>query len=206
MVPSLEEKTVERLRSNLSASIVLKQRLLEDTSLMETVTQIVECCVQAIQSGHKIFFCGNGGSSADAQHLAAELSGRYYYDRPPLFAEALNVNMAYITAVGNDYGYDMIFARAIQAKGRTGDVLFALSTSGNSPNVLKAIEVAQTLQIHTIAFTGIHGGKLAPQSDFSIKIPSSDTPRIQECHMLLGHTICELIEERIFPRSSAPKG
>ena len=201
MVHTAAEKTVERLKSNLKASIVLKERLLEDSRILDSVANIVDCCIHALQTGHKIFFCGNGGSSADAQHLAAELSGRYYYDRPPLFAEALNVNMAYITAVGNDYGYDMVFARAIQAKGRSGDVLFAISTSGHSKNVINAVEAARTLQVHTVALTGIHGGLLAPMCDFALKIPSSDTPRIQECHMLIGHTICEMIEERIFPKS-----
>ena len=195
-----ENITLSRLEANITSSIVLKERLLTDESIMNTFQAVLENCITAIRAGNKIFFCGNGGSSADAQHLAAELSGRYYYDRPPLFAEALNVNMAYITAVGNDYGYDMIFARAIQAKGRSGDILFALSTSGNSSNILKAVESAQKTGIITIGLTGISGGLLHETCDYSIRIPSSDTPRIQECHMLIGHTLCELIEETIFPK------
>ncbi len=192
------EIAMDKFQANIASSITIKQRLLEDEAMAQLIATIVKICVQAIQNGHKIFFCGNGGSAADAQHLAAELSGRYYFDRDPLFAEALNVNMAYITAVGNDYGYDMIFARAIQAKGRSGDILFALSTSGNSPNILKAVEKAKSLDIQTIGMTGMTGGLLNDHCDFLIKIPSSDTPRIQECHMLIGHTICELIEQRVF--------
>ena len=196
----VEDLTIERLKKNFDSSIAVKKQLLEDETVIQTIAEIVELCVEAIQSGNKIFFCGNGGSSADAQHLAAELSGRYYYDRAPLFAEALNVNMAYITAIGNDYGYDMIFARAIQAKGCSGDILFALSTSGNSPNVLKAVAQAKELGVICIGMTGETGGGLANNCSLAIKIPSLDTPRIQECHMLIGHTICEMIEERIFPK------
>ena len=151
--------------------------------------------------GNKILICGNGGSAADAQHLAAELSGRFYYDRPPLFSEALHVNTSYTTAVANDYSYDEIYARLIRAMGRKGDVLIGLSTSGNSGNVVKALEVANSLGIVTVGFTGETGGKMKDLCKYLINIPSKDTPRIQECHMLLGHTLCELVEMKLFPKS-----
>lgn len=187
-----------RIREAIATSIKLKQSVLEDDLLIQTVNKIVHICVEALVSRGRIFFCGNGGSAADAQHLAAELSGRYYFDRPPLDAEALNVNMSYITAVGNDYGYNAIFKRSLQAKGRHGDVLFGLSTSGNSENIISAFEFARANGITTIAMTGKDGGRLLPLGDFSLHIPSGDTPRIQECHMLLGHVICELIEKKMF--------
>jgi D-sedoheptulose 7-phosphate isomerase len=148
----------------------------------------------------KVLWCGNGGSAADAQHLAAELSGRFYYDRPPLFAEALHVNTSYTTAVANDYSYDVIYSRLVKAMGRKGDVLIGLSTSGNSGNVVKAFEEARALGITTVGFTGETGGKMKAVSDILINIPSTDTPRIQECHMLLGHTICELVEMALYPK------
>ena len=143
---------------------------------------------------------GNGGSAADAQHLAAELSGRFYYDRPPLFSEALHVNTSYITAVANDYSYDIIYSRLVEAMGKKGDILIGLSTSGNSANVIKALEKANEMGITTIAFTGKTGGKMNGIGKYLLNIPSTDTPRIQECHMLLGHTICELVEMNLFPK------
>ena len=142
--------------------------------------------------------CGNGGSAADAQHIAAELSGRFYFDRPPLDAEALHVNASYLTAVANDYSYDVIYERMVEAKGQKGDVLIAISTSGNSPNVVKAAKKAKELGIVVIGFTGENGGELAEISDHCLKVPSNDTPRIQECHILFGHIICEIIEEQLF--------
>ena len=190
----------ETIQQRIKESIQTKELVLSSPTLLNLTRQVAQLCIQALKADHKIFFCGNGGSAADAQHLATELSGRYYYDRPPLFAEALNVNMSFVTAVGNDYGYDAVFARSIQAKGRPGDILFALSTSGNSPNVIEAVKMAQKSQVVTIGMTGLTGGKLKEHCDHLLAIPSTDTPRIQECHMLLGHIICELIEVNMFPR------
>lgn len=188
------------VRHNLQNSINLKQRLLEDDDVVALVSEISDVVVECYRNGGKVFFCGNGGSAADAQHLAAELSGRYYYDRPPLFAEALHVNTSYITAVANDYSYDEIYARWITAIGQKNDVLIAMSTSGNSTNVVRAIEQANRNGMKTIGFTGKTGGKMGSICDLLLAIPDTDTPRIQECHMLMGHTVCEIVEARIFPR------
>ena len=145
-------------------------------------------------------FCGNGGSAADAQHLAAELSGRFYYDRPPLYAEALHVNTSYLTAVANDYSYDDIYARSIKSKGRKGDVLVGISTSGNSENILRAMKEAKARGMITVAMTGNGGGKMKEFCDYLLDMPSSSTPRIQEAHILVGHILCEIIEADIFPK------
>jgi D-sedoheptulose 7-phosphate isomerase len=146
-----------------------------------------------------MLLCGNGGSASDAQHIAAELSGRFYTDRPPLYAEALHVNSSYMTAVANDYGYEATYARMIEAAGRKGDVIIGISTSGNSPNVVKAMRKAKELEMLTIGFTGESGGKMKEICDIMICVPSDDTPRIQEAHILIGHIICQLIEEEMFP-------
>ena len=188
------------VRHNLQNSISLKQRLLDDDVMVKLVSDISDVVVECYRNGGKVFFCGNGGSAADAQHLAAELPGRYYYDRPPLFAEALHVNTSYITAVANDYSYDEIYARWITAIGQKNDVLIALSTSGNSTNVVRAVEQANRNGMKTVGFTGKTGGKMGSICDFLLAIPDTDTPRIQECHMLMGHTVCEIVEARIFPR------
>ena len=188
------------LQKRIEEHIDTQKKLYADQHLLIKIEGITEVCLKALKAKGRIFFCGNGGSAADAQHLAAELSGRYYYDRPPLDAEALNVNMSYITAVGNDYGYDAVFARSLQAKGRKGDVLFGLSTSGNSKNVLAAIKLAKAMGITSIAFTGAHGGLLKDHAEWWIPAPSIDTPRVQETHMLIGHIICELIESNLFPK------
>lgn len=190
----------QRLRAGIAESIELKQRILADDQLMSLSMEIAEVCITALKNDGKVLFCGNGGSAADAQHLAGELSGRFYYDRPPLFSEALHVNGAYLTAVANDYGYDEVFARMTRAMGRAGDVLIGLSTSGNSPNVVAAIQAANEIGMKTVGFTGETGGKLAKHCHYLLPIPARDTPRIQECHMLLGHLICEIIEARMFPR------
>ncbi|HMQ49473.1 MAG TPA: D-sedoheptulose 7-phosphate isomerase [Saprospiraceae bacterium] len=198
MASSEEIAYYERLKSGLEESVRLKQALWQDENLMQQFQAITSLCVATFRNGGKVLFCGNGGSAADAQHLAAELSGRYYFDRPPLFAEALAVNSAFLTAVSNDYSYEMAFARMLQAIGAKGDVLFALSTSGNSPNILKTAELARQMEVVVIGMTGADGGQLAAYCDYCIKIPSKDTPRIQECHMLIGHLICELIEQQLF--------
>ncbi|MEN9613329.1 MAG: hypothetical protein RLZZ628_4143 [Bacteroidota bacterium] len=188
-----------KIKKIIQESIAVKTSLLHDAVLVQTVESIAQAVVNAFKADHKVWFCGNGGSAADAQHLAAELSGRFYYDREPLFAEALHVNTSYITAVGNDYGYEEVYARLVRAKGRKGDILFCISTSGNSPNILKAIEVAKSRAILVVGMTGKTGGKMGNLCDFLLNVPSNDTPRIQECHILLGHIICQLVEERMFP-------
>jgi D-sedoheptulose 7-phosphate isomerase len=189
-----------KIKKIIQESIAVKTSLLHDEVLIQTVETISQAVVNAFKADHKVWFCGNGGSAADAQHLAAELSGRFYYDREPLFAEALHVNTSYITAVGNDYGYDEVYARLVRAKGRKGDILFCISTSGNSPNILKAIEVAKNRDILVVGMTGKTGGKMGAMCDFLLNVPSKDTPRIQESHILLGHIICQLVEERMFPQ------
>lgn len=189
-----------RIKEAIRQSILIKEQILHDEDLLTTVERISEMCVKALENGNKILFCGNGGSAADAQHLAAELSGRFYKDREPLAAEALHVNTSYLTAVANDYSFDEIFARMVRGNGKPGDVLFGLSTSGNSPNVVRAFEEAVKKEILTVAFTGESGGKLKDLSYYSIRVPSEDTPRIQEAHIMLGHLICERIENKLFAK------
>jgi D-sedoheptulose 7-phosphate isomerase len=191
---------IDVIKSRLKASIDLKSTLLNDTTILNTIDTIVKEVVTCYKNGGKVLWCGNGGSAADSQHLAAELSGRFYYDRPPLFSEALHVNTSYTTAVANDYSYDVIYSRLVEAMGKKGDILMGLSTSGNSGNVIKAFEKANAMGIITVGFTGQTGGKMKDLSKYLINIPSTDTPRIQECHMHLGHTICELVESALFPK------
>lgn len=191
---------IQLLKSRLQASIDLKTSLLNNDAILNTVQSVVNDIVNCYKNDGKVLWAGNGGSAADAQHLAAELSGRFYYDRPPLFSEALHVNTSYTTAVANDYSYDVIYSRLVKAMGRKGDVLIGLSTSGNSTNVIKALEVANEIGMVTVAFTGETGGKMKDAAKYLVNIPSKDTPRIQECHMILGHTICELVEMQLFPK------
>jgi len=191
---------IQHIKSRIQASIDLKTSLLSNEVILNTVQSIVNDIVICYKNDGKVLWAGNGGSAADAQHLAAELSGRFYYDRPPLFSEALHVNTSYTTAVANDYSYDVIFSRLTKAMGRKGDVLIGLSTSGNSANVIKSLEVANEIGMVTVAFTGETGGKMKDRAKYLVNIPSKDTPRIQECHMILGHTICELVEIALFPK------
>jgi D-sedoheptulose 7-phosphate isomerase len=194
------EKISMGIENAIQESILVKQKILKDREMMLRLENIIAVCVNAYRAGKKVFFCGNGGSAADAQHLAAELSGRFYFDRPPLDSDALHVNTSYLTAVANDYSYDEIYSRLIRAKGRQGDVLFALSTSGNSPNILKAVEAARDAGMTAVGMTGESGGKMKNLCDFLLNVPSSDTPRIQEAHILLGHILCEHIENNLFPK------
>ena len=189
-----------RILEAIRDSIEVKQKILNDNILLETIERVVEVCTKCLKNGGKILFCGNGGSAADAQHLAAELSGRFYYDRDPLFAEALHVNTSYLTAVANDYSYDEIYSRLVKAKGREGDIIIGISTSGNSMNILKAFRMAQELKMISVGMTNHSGGKMLDSCDYLLKMPSFDTPRIQEAHILVGHIICELIEKNIFPK------
>jgi D-sedoheptulose 7-phosphate isomerase len=189
-----------KIQSIISESIAVKTAVLHNEQLLHTIQQAVQVITSAFQKGNKVLFCGNGGSAADAQHLAAEFSGRFYSDREALPAEALHVNTSYLTAVANDYSYDLVYARLIQGIGKSGDVLVGLSTSGNSANILKAFETARDKGMTTIGFTGSSGGKMAELSDLLINVPSTDTPRIQESHILIGHIICQLVEEALFPQ------
>ena len=190
----------EKIKSILSNSISVMQSVLQDATLMNNIEQSVKSIVAAYKEDGKLLFCGNGGSAADAQHLAAEFSGRFYLDRDPLYAEALHVNTSYLTAVANDYSYNEIYARMTKAMGRKGDVFVGLSTSGNSANVIRGIEEAKNAGMIVIGFTGDTGGKMKELCDILINIPSTDTPRIQECHITVGHIICELVEAQIFQK------
>lgn len=191
----------ERIHSILQESIRVKQSILDDPTWQVKLADAAEAWIDALKGGGKVLFCGNGGSAADAQHLAAELSGRFYVDRDPLPAEALHVNTSYLTAVANDYSYDEVYARMVKGIGRGGDVLVAISTSGNSSNILRAIEEARIRGMVVIGMTGDTGGKMAAVCDHLLNVPSSDTPRIQEVHILLGHILCELTEARLFSPS-----
>jgi D-sedoheptulose 7-phosphate isomerase len=188
----------EKIKAIISESIVVKNKVLESETLRQTVEQITTDMVKALQNGNRIYFCGNGGSASDAQHLAAEFSGRFYLDRDALPAEALHCNTSYLTAVANDYSYDIIYARLIKGVGMPGDFLVGLSTSGNSANIVKAFEVCREKKIRTVGFTGETGGAMKALSDYLVNIPSKNTPRIQESHIMLGHIICELVEEQYF--------
>jgi len=190
----------EKIKSNLRASIDLKTSLLSNKALLETIEKITAEIVNCYKHDGKVLWCGNGGSAADAQHLSAELTGRYYYDRPPLFSEALHVNTSYLTAVANDYSYGEIYSRLVKAMGRKGDILIGLSTSGNSENVVNALKTANEIGMITVGFTGDGGGKMKEHCKYLVAIPSKDTPRIQECHMLFGHSICEIVETSLFPK------
>lgn len=192
---------MEKIKDIIQASIDVKQQVLENDALLQTVTDVANVIVEALKKGGRIYFCGNGGSAADAQHLAAEFSGRFYTDRKALPAEALHCNTSYLTAVANDYSYEVVYARLIEGIGNTGDVLVGLSTSGNSANIVRAFEMARQKGIFTVGFTGLTGGVMKEVSDYLVNVPSTDTPRIQESHILLGHIICQLVEEKIFPLS-----
>jgi D-sedoheptulose 7-phosphate isomerase len=189
---------MEKIRSIIQASIDTKQQLLQNEELLKTVELVVERIVAAFKNGNRVYFCGNGGSAADAQHLAAEFSGRFYTDRKALPAEALHCNTSYLTAVANDYSYDLVYSRLIEGIGEKGDILVGLSTSGNSANIAKAFDTAKEKGILTVGFTGLTGGVMKSTSDFLINVPSTDTPRIQESHIMVGHIICQLVEEKYF--------
>ena len=190
-----------RINKCIKSSVENYTRVLQDDVLQEKIQKIVIKSIAAFRDNKKMLLCGNGGSASDAQHIAAELSGRFYADRPPLYAEALHVNSSYITAVANDYGYEATYARMVEAAGRKGDILIGISTSGNSSNVVRAMQKAKELGMFAVGFTGKDGGKMKDICDIMICIPSVDTPRIQEAHILIGHIICQLIEEEMFPNA-----
>ena len=187
-----------RIKELITESIMVKQMILEDERLLTTIEKVAEITTIALKGDKKILFCGNGGSAADAQHIAAELSGRYLMDRAPLYAEALHVNSSALTSIANDYGFEEVYSRMVDAKGRTGDILYAISTSGNSINILKAIDAAKKKFMIVVGMTSASGGKMRSQCDYLINIPTKDTPRTQEAHIMVGHLICELVEKAIF--------
>ncbi|TAM64377.1 MAG: D-sedoheptulose 7-phosphate isomerase [Rhodanobacter sp.] len=190
----------ERIGVEFNKTVSLLQQMSHDDALHELILQAVDLSVQALKRGNKLLFAGNGGSAADAQHWAGELVSRFYYDRPGLPAIALTTDTSIMTAIGNDYGYDYVFARQVEALGQQGDVLFAISTSGNSRNIVRAIEAAREKRMMTIGLTGQGGGKMAGMCDLCFRVPSGETPRIQEGHEALGHMLCALIEAEMFPR------
>lgn len=189
---------IDHIKKIISESISVKKKILLDEVMLNNAIQVVQEIVNAFKNGKRVYFAGNGGSAADAQHLAAEFSGRFYMDRLALPAEALHCNTSYLTAVANDYSYDEIYARLIRGIAHAGDVLVGLSTSGNSGNIVKAFEAARQMKVITVGFTGESGGKMKTLSDYHFNIPSTDTPRIQESHILLGHIVCELVEKEYF--------
>ena len=176
----------------------VKSKILANKELLDVIENVTSAITQSFRNGNKVLFCGNGGSAADAQHLAAEFSGRFYTDRDALPSEALHCNTSYITAVANDYSYDVIYSRIVKGTGKPGDVLVGLSTSGNSTNIVKAMEVAKQIGMITVSLTGAAGGKLREISEYLINVPSTDTPRIQEAHIMIGHILCELVEKNLF--------
>jgi len=190
--------TKELINKAIQNNVEVKNKILGDAEVLANIEKATEEIEKAFKNGNKVLFCGNGGSAADAQHIAAELSGKFYLNRNPLFAEALHTNSSFLTAVANDYSFNEVFGRAVKAMGRKGDVLIGISTSGNSLNIIKAIETANKLKMVTVGLTGYDGGKMKNLCKYLIKIPSQDTPRIQESHILIGHIICEIVEKKFF--------
>jgi len=194
-----------KIRQIIQSSVDVKQTILQDEGFVEMIDNVVWITTEALKRGHRLFFCGNGGSASDAQHLAAEFVGRFYKDRAPLPAQALHANGSALTAIANDYGYEEVFARILDAEAKRGDILFALSTSGNSENIIKALEMARNKKVITIGLSGSTGGKMALLCDYLLNVPSTDTPRIQETHIMLGHIVCELVEQQLFSEEEESK-
>src|ERR1039458_3139308 len=192
----------QRGKRSIQASIAVKELLLGNAEVVSNIAKVSALLVDSFDQGSKAILFGNGGSAADAQHIAAEFVGRFAFDRPALPALALSVNTSCVTAIGNDYGFDLVFSRQIEALGRPGDVAIGISTSGNSPNVLRALLVAKKMGMHTVGLTSCTGGKLKDAVDYCVRAPSNETPRIQECHILIGHVISELVEQTIFDEQS----
>ncbi len=190
------------IANEFAKALANMRSLADDTAMHADLLRAVGLCEQALRNGRKLLFAGNGGSAADAQHWAGELVSRFYYDRPGLAALALTTDSSILTAIGNDYGYDYTFARQVEALGQAGDVFVAISTSGNSPNILRAAEAARARGVHVVGFTGRGGGKLAPLTDICFRMPSDETPRIQEGHEFIGHLLCALVESRMFPNDA----
>lgn len=195
---SAKVKFLDFARQQIAASIEVKRALLEDTALLQSLERAAEAVVRALQAGGKVLLFGNGGSAADAQHIAAELAGRYKLERPGLAAVALTVNTSVLTAVANDYSFEHVYARQVQALGVAGDVAVGISTSGNSMSVVNALEAARLKGLVTVGMTGESGGRLKSKSDFCLQVPSKETPRIQESHILIGHILCDYVEAELF--------
>lgn len=191
---------IQQITTRIESSIRTKKDILANQELLSAIQEVVEVLVECFRDGNTVYWCGNGGSASDAQHLAAELSGRFYFDRPSLPSEALHVNGSYITAVANDYGYENIYSRYISGCAKKGDVLVGISTSGHSQNIINAFKTAKEKGMHVIAFSGKDGGDMKALADFNLIVPSTDTPRIQECHIMIGHIICELVEATLFDK------
>jgi len=188
----------QRIKNIGNNSIKVKKDFLDNDLIITSIKSIIEVITIAFKQKSRVYFCGNGGSAADAQHLAAEFSGRFYLDRTPLPSEALHCNSSFLTAVANDYGYDNVYSRLLKGIGNKGDILVGISTSGNSQNIINAFQYANEIGMTTVSFTGEDGGKMASLSKIAIKVPSNDTPRIQESHILIGHIICEIVETNLF--------
>ena len=192
----------EKIRAQIRASGNVVESMTRDAALVAAVEAVAEACTRSLKAGNKLLFMGNGGSAADCQHLAGEMVSRLAYDRPALPAFALTVDSSVMTAIGNDYGYEHLFARQIEGVAKAGDVLFGFSTSGRSPNILAGLEAGRRLGLVTVGMTGSRGEKITRMVDHCIEIPSAETPKIQEGHIIVGHIICGLVEERMFPRNA----
>lgn len=191
---------IDKIKKQISDSIETKQAILANPELLGQIEKLCSAAIEAYRAGKKVLIAGNGGSAADAQHIAAELVARFYFDRPGLPAIALTVDTSILTAVGNDYGYDYVFARQVEANGNPGDVFIGISTSGNSPNIMRALGVAREKGMVTVGLIGGTGGKMLTECDIPICVPSKDTPRIQESHIMIGHIACEVIERVLFAK------
>ncbi|MEZ5571743.1 MAG: D-sedoheptulose 7-phosphate isomerase [Halioglobus sp.] len=200
----MERPDLNYVTSEFTASLAVKQRILEDAAMMKKITQMGHLLIDRYEAGSKLLIAGNGGSAADAQHIAAEFVSRFNFDRPGLPALALTTDTSILTAVGNDYGYEYLFRRQIEANGQVGDVFLGISTSGNSPNILQALEAAQLRGITTFGLTGETGGRMRELCDHCLCVPSNDTPRIQEAHILIGHTLCAMVELALFDDPRKP--
>jgi D-sedoheptulose 7-phosphate isomerase len=186
------------IKEQIKQSYETKQKIYNNENLLDSIEFLAKSCVEVYKNGKKTMLAGNGGSAADAQHIAAELVGRYGFDRPSIPSLALTTDTSNLTAIGNDYGYDKVFSRQLEGMGNKGDIFIGISTSGNSQNIINAFESAKTKGITTVAFVGKDGGKMAKMADISLIVPSNDTPRIQESHILIGHILCDIIEKELF--------
>lgn len=190
---------LDYINTYLANSLEVKQKLINSESVLEQVSSVAELIINGYRNGNKVLLAGNGGSAADAQHIAAEFVSRFFYDRPGLPAIAMTTDTSMLTAIGNDYGYDKLFARQLQAQSRPGDIFIGISTSGNSANVVEAMKVAKDEGVVSVVLCG-EGGKLKDMADIAICVPSAITPYIQECHICIGHMICAIVEANIFPK------
>lgn len=195
-----------RVTGSIQASIAVKERLSRSADVVSSIAKVSELLIDTFQRGNKVLLFGNGGSAADAQHIAAEFVGRFAFDRRALPALALSVNTSCVTAIGNDYGFDQVFSRQIEALARAGDTAIGISTSGSSPNVVAGLSLCREKGLNTVALTGCTGGKLKNVVDYCICVPSNETPRIQECHIVIGHIISEIVEQTIFHEQSCVSG